>query len=231
MMGQTHALTGLAAGIGATYLVTLSVPAAVLGTIVCAGAAILPDIDHPKSTISNTYGPITRGFSWIMRHATGGHRRGTHSLAGILALGFVAQAGVMYRHAEPLSQRVPAQIALTLVTVLALAGAIRLLKIDGWLDDVLPVPIVAGVVALTDIPMDIVPPALMLGAAVHVIGDIMTMSPCQILWPLDDHGVKLSLFKTNGRVERWIVKPVVIVGIVAELLWKVVDATGIRDTF
>ena len=35
----------------------------VAGAIVCAGAAMLPDLDHPSATIAQTFGPITWGLS------------------------------------------------------------------------------------------------------------------------------------------------------------------------
>lgn len=225
MMGRSHALTGIAAGIGATYAITLSVPAAIAGTAVCTGAALLPDIDHPNSTVSHTFGPVTQAFCWIMNHLTGGHRRGTHSIAGIAALGAIAEFGVLYRHAARPALYVPAQIALCVIIILTFAGAIRLLKIPGWIDDFAPVPIVIALVCLTDVPLEIIPPALMLGAAIHILGDVVTRQGCPIFWPLDQKNYRLNLFTTNGKVERLIVVPLVIITIVAELVWKVFAAT------
>ena len=33
----------------------------VAGAIICSGAAMLPDLDHPSATIAQTFGPITWG--------------------------------------------------------------------------------------------------------------------------------------------------------------------------
>ena len=217
MMGRSHALTGLATGLGVSmYAVTLSVPAAVLGTAVCTGASILPDIDHPDSTVSNVYGPITRGFSWVVARATGGHRRGTHSIAGVALLALLAQVAVMYRH------NVLAQVALCAVLVLALAGVIRLLKIPGWIDDVAPIPVVLAVVMLTDVDLSVVPPALALGCLVHIAGDVVTLQGCPLWWPMSGENVRLAWFRTNGTCERRVVVPIVMLLIGAEILWKVV---------
>lgn len=217
MMGRTHALTGIAAGIGATYVVTLSVPVAVVGTVLCAGAALVPDIDHSESTVTKTFGPITRGLSYLVRKLSGGHRIGTHSVLGVCAIWALCQYGVMYRH------EVPAQVALCTVMILSLAGAIRLLRIPGWLDDLAPVPIVIGIVCFTEIPLEIVPPAIALGCAIHIAGDVVTMTGCPLWWPMSQKRVKLALFVTNGKVERYFVAPLVIASIIAGLLWKVVD--------
>lgn len=93
MMGRTHALTGaMAFGLAAPVLgafAGLTAGELLLGTAVCAGAAVLPDIDHPGSGISRTFGPLTRGFARLVAWTSGGHRHGTHSLtgAGVFTLG------------------------------------------------------------------------------------------------------------------------------------------------
>lgn len=215
MMGRSHALTGLAAGIYGAYAANVPVPAGIAGAILCTGAAILPDIDHHRSTVSNMYGPVTRVFSWTINKLTGGHRRGTHSVPGILGLAIVAQAGVVYRHEWY------GQVPISLIMILCLGGAIRLLKIPGWWDDFVPFPIVAGIVFLTDVPLGIVPVAVALGCMIHVAGDMVTKQGCPIMWPLSDKKTALALFKTNGRIERWIVVPLTVALILGELGWIV----------
>jgi membrane-bound metal-dependent hydrolase YbcI (DUF457 family) len=219
MMGRTHALTGTLGAIGISFYVPLSIPEALTAVVITTGAALLPDIDHPNSTVSKSLGPITVAFCWLMTLVSGGHRRGTHSIAGILALGAVAQAGVMYRNTGA------GQVALCTTMILAIAGAVRLLRIPGWLDDLAPIPIVIALVCLTRVPLDIVPAALILGCAIHVLGDIITLTGCPIWWPFSDERVKLGLFKTNGIAERLVVTPVVIVGIVGMVAWEVFSGT------
>jgi membrane-bound metal-dependent hydrolase YbcI (DUF457 family) len=216
MMGRSHALSGAAVGIGvAAYLVHMPVPEACAGVAVCTGAALLPDIDHPRSTVSNSFGPITRAFCWIMSALTGGHRRGTHSILGIAVLGVLAQTAVTYRTGFM------AQVFLCGVMVLTFAGPIRLLGIPGWLDDLAPIPVVIWIVSFTHVPLGIVPPALVLGCLVHVLGDVVTLQGCPILWPVDQRNFKLGLFRTNGPFERWVMVPVFVVGIIAELVGTV----------
>lgn len=217
MMGRTHALTGVAAGIGVTYCATYSVPAAVIGTVFCAGAALVPDIDHKDSTITKTFGPLTRILSYVVRKISGGHRVGTHSFMGIAILGALAQYGVQYRH------ELPAQIIICTIMTLGFSGVIRLLRIPGWFDDLAPIPVVIGIVCFTEVSLAIIPPALMLGCAIHVAGDVVTKSGCPLLWPFSLKRTKLALFKTDGTMERYVVVPVVIAGILAGIFWKVLD--------
>lgn len=82
MMGRTHALSGLALFAAGSLLVDLPTGSVLLGGAVCAGAAVLPDIDHPGSGISRTFGPITRSLAWVVGKVSGGHRNGTHSALG-----------------------------------------------------------------------------------------------------------------------------------------------------
>lgn len=95
MMGLSHAMLGT--GLGLVTLGAVANEPAVhqAGWVaVWGGMSLQPDIDHPSSTISNSWGPVTRGvrFRWFgKRHRvvpgisdavvflTGGHRRGTHN--------------------------------------------------------------------------------------------------------------------------------------------------------
>lgn len=219
MMGRTHVLTGIAGGLGTTYLLTMSVPSAIVGTVLCAGAALVPDLDHKKATITRTFGPITKALSYAVRKISGGHRVGTHSFLGIAVIGVMAQYGVMYR------DELPARIMLCTLMCLALGGAIRMLRIPGWIDDVAPIPVVIGLVCFTSVPLEIVPPALMLGCAIHVAGDVITKGGCPLWWPLSHRRVKLALFKTNGKVEHYVVTPVLILVIIVGVFWKLLDNT------
>jgi membrane-bound metal-dependent hydrolase YbcI (DUF457 family) len=83
MMGRTHALSGLA--VWAAVTIPLDIPPAgvIIGGVVCAGAAVLPDMDQHGSTVARTFGPLTRGFGWLVGKIAGGHRNGTHSALGI----------------------------------------------------------------------------------------------------------------------------------------------------
>lgn len=218
MMGRTHALTGTAAGLGASlYLAHLSLVPTVISTVVCTGSALLPDMDHKNATAANVYGPVTRAASWLVRTVSGGHRHGTHSLAGILILGAILEAGVLYRHTAW------GAAILCTVLILALASAVRLLKIPGWFDDFAPIPLVIGIVAFTNVSLIIIPYVVMWGCFIHALGDCVTKEGVPWLWPVSSKNFKLALFTTNGFTERYVILPLVTLGIIVEVVWKVLD--------
>lgn len=226
-MGRTHAVTGALAFQGAASWFPQNVPALVLGSVVCTGAALLPDIDHPNATTTRTYGPLTSGFSRVVRKISGGHRNGTHSILGIALLGASTYQAVTYQNAPGWAGQV-AKIWLVLWLILATAGAVRLLKIDGVIDDLLPIPVCAALVWLQPVSLAWVPLALVLGSAVHVAGDMLTNGGCPLLWPLKSGKGRgkhkryaLGLFKTGGPVENWLVLPGAILGTLALIGWRV----------
>jgi membrane-bound metal-dependent hydrolase YbcI (DUF457 family) len=119
MMGTSHALSGAVGWLGgcaaATALGHQPRPLSVaVGAVVSAGFALLPDIDHPGSTVARTLGPLTRAVSRIVsglaagfgratcdhcsrRPGQGGHRLITHTVPFALAvLGLVALAGHLW---------------------------------------------------------------------------------------------------------------------------------------
>jgi len=102
MMAKGHAVGGAAVwltGWSWTAVAGLAQPRAdvlTVGTLICAGAALLPDLDHPNSRLARVGGLITYGialvFGWIGRHVHAatkldadrpdldGHRTITHTL-------------------------------------------------------------------------------------------------------------------------------------------------------
>src|SRR5215475_9986486 len=85
MMGHTHALAGAAAWLGVVPLLAdhgmRMTPGQVLaGSVVCAGAALLPDLDHHDGSIANAFGPVTHVLCRFVAAVSGGHRHATHSL-------------------------------------------------------------------------------------------------------------------------------------------------------
>ncbi|GAB2864821.1 metal-dependent hydrolase [Actinocorallia aurea] len=113
MMGRTHALSGAALFTAGAIPLDLPPDQILLGAVACAGAAVLPDIDHHGSHIARTFGPLTRGFAWTIGKVAGGHRNGTHSALGIgLVAALVFFASAIYTQDEE-----------TLYTGLAITGA------------------------------------------------------------------------------------------------------------
>ena len=207
-MGSSHAATGVAAG--AAVLAGLSWAGAPIGFadvafggMVCAGAALLPDLDHPTSTATLSQGPVSaaasrgvRALSSVVwratrtpqdrggRDADGTHRHLSHTVPAAVACGAaVAAAGLWW----------PA-LALVVWVVFSLAvrglaacwrgrrlrwaeasGAALLLTIGVFGFGVGPL-VVAGMVAL--------------GMVVHVLGDALTVAGVPLAWPLRVRGAR-----------------------------------------
>jgi membrane-bound metal-dependent hydrolase YbcI (DUF457 family) len=97
MMGRTHALSGLVTGVAIGQFGWHLDPAHLaVGAAVTAGAAVLPDIDHPDASCADSFGFVTKGFAWLIGRVSGGHRHGTHSLVGVAAFTGAAWAARHY---------------------------------------------------------------------------------------------------------------------------------------
>jgi membrane-bound metal-dependent hydrolase YbcI (DUF457 family) len=139
MMGPGHAVSGAAVGLYAatlardTGLLDISPAAAVTGAVLCAGAALIPDLDHPNATVARAFGPASVALARVTNAASGavygltktgvdedrdgGHRGLTHTLVFAALLGGAAAAVV-----ELLPAATPALLFVLLV--LALRGLI-----------------------------------------------------------------------------------------------------------
>ena len=211
MMGRTHALSGLVVGVAAGQFAWHLNPAHVaVAAAVTAGAAVLPDIDHPDATCARDFGFVTRAFAWLIEHVSGGHRHGTHSLVGIAAFTGAAYAAEHYR------QSLGGKIGLGLLLVLVLASALRALKLGGHFADLIAI---GGAAAMLYYGYDVtlVPWAIAAGTAVHLAGDMLTNEGIPIAWPLSRYHVRLLpeplAFTTGTRPERWVVAPMLVVAL------------------
>jgi membrane-bound metal-dependent hydrolase YbcI (DUF457 family) len=196
MMGKTHAASGVCAGLAlAPWVGATTLPAAVVVATVTAGAALLPDLDHPGARASRLLGPVTGLLSRGLRAASrwlyartkgprderhrGEHRHLTHTLLFAVLLGTLVAAGSA-------AWGVPF-IAGTLVVG-------TLLAVDALGDWLLPVAAGAALVWLVpsggDNLGDLAGTSGWLGIAVgvgcfvHCLGDACTLSGCPFLAPL-----------------------------------------------
>ncbi|MET7461821.1 metal-dependent hydrolase [Nonomuraea sp. NPDC005501] len=238
MMGHTHAMTGaiawlgLAPGLAALPMVTESsrfietgimanalTPAELIaGALVCAGAAMLPDLDHPSATIAQTFGPVTWLLSKAVCWASGGHRGATHSLVFAVALGFGAHwlAG-----AYPIGRDI--------MVVLLVGLALRAIGIgipgNKLGSALVNIGLTAGLYAVflsQGVGYAWLGMAVALGCLIHVVGDCMTERGCPVLWPMS---VKFVLpwkigIKTGKKFEQKILAPVLSVAIIALLFLR-----------
>lgn len=207
VMGPTHAMSGAAA-----WLIAAPTAAALTGnqldpavtlaaTAVCAGSALLPDIDCPTSTVARSFGVASVAVSHVVDTAaagvynitksakdeprTSGHRTVTHTALFTVALGLLTSilAGSIGKYAV---------IVTLFITVgLAIRGLLAdWAKREGWLATTAAAAAAAGLAWVT-LPQDgywWLGAAVGLGSTMHLLGDMITKNGCPIAAPLRIRG-------------------------------------------
>lgn len=193
MMGAHHAITGAAAWVALTAsapLVTtgfypLSVVGVVTGAAVCAGAALLPDADHPQATIAQSVPGVGSVVTGAIGQMAGGHRKGLHSLLAVLGT-LIASVALSFLHVNTAwfgDINLGAGLA-TMALVAFAARALKLVRTGSWVFPWMLGATVALVIALFA-PSEIewLPIAVTLGFIVHLLGDALTVGGVPFLWP------------------------------------------------
>lgn len=232
MMGHSHALSGAAAwllvapglaslpalggvaGELTPVVVNMLSPAELIaGALVCAGAAMLPDLDHPHATIAQTFGPATWVLSKFVNWASGGHRHATHSLLFALAAGLGCHflAGSF-------------SVGRDIVVILMIGLALRAVGIGVPGKTITSALVNVGLTAATflvlrfhDVGYLWLGLAIAIGCLAHVVGDCLTERGCPVLWPLKHRWVlpyRIGI-KTGRAFEIKIVGPVLSIVVIA----------------
>jgi len=219
-MGHSHALSGVVAGLAAGSLVLHEHPAPLLLMAgLTAAYALAPDLDGCHSTEARSFGFITWCLAWFIRAVSGGHRHGTHSLAGIAAFTAVAWLACLYRHDWP------GRIALFVILAVGLAAAADALRIGPAHAENVAALGIGALVCWTGYGLALVPLAAALGCATHIAGDMATKDGCPLAWPLTLREYHLTprplRFSTGHWPEHVIVTP---------LLLAALTLLAVRDT-
>lgn len=219
MMGKSHAVTGVAGWVAGWSWASVAgladpgVDVLTVGTALCAGAALLPDFDHPNSRLARSGGVITYGFAWAVgrigagihaatkldadRPDRDGHRTITHTflfalLAGALVTGVCGFGTVGV---------IPVGSLIAALLVLAFTGLGYAAVRSSWGGRRKKIQltrkgrrwhkstVLSWVLAL--VTFIIVPAgawwiglAVGVGCAIHCLGDVITASGCPVLWPI-----------------------------------------------
>ncbi|MEV5407597.1 metal-dependent hydrolase [Thermopolyspora sp. NPDC052614] len=224
MMGHSHALSGaviwLASAPALAGLTPVAgnalLPAELLaGALVCAGAAMLPDLDHPSATIAQTFGPATWLLSKAVNFLSGGHRHATHSLLFCVATGLGAHALAQY-----------STVGRDIVVVLMIGLALRALAvgvpgrtITSAVVNILLTAALFLIFGSLGVGYGWLGLAVGIGAFAHVVGDCLTERGCPVLWPIKGRWLlpyKIG-FKTGKAFEQKLLAPALSVGIVVLL--------------
>ncbi|HYQ62545.1 metal-dependent hydrolase [Actinophytocola sp.] len=245
-MAVGHALSGLAAGAALVALAGGGTATAVLAGAVTAGAALLPDLDHP-SAIASRYlgwlgefvGEVLRSLSAATYRATrtpldrgsdGEHRYLTHTLVFGIAAG--AATGVTCVAGGWVAVLVVVAVSVALA-VAALGDVVaRGVTLAGgaWVAAT-PDPVAAldelGAAAGV---------AVAVGCWVHALGDALTESGVPLLWPVPIGGQRWRAlripepirFDVNGPGERWVAWPLLAFACVLAVPggWQLLDVAA-----
>jgi membrane-bound metal-dependent hydrolase YbcI (DUF457 family) len=183
----------------------------IAGSLVCAGAALLPDLDHKSATVTKTYGKVTEVLGDIFNWAFGGHRMGTHSFFFAVLMGVVVQLLALW-------SELAVQVFVFLLIGIALQGlGFGLDKnkaasgiINAMATAAITLTLYAAQVNYTWLGL-----AVAFGVILHFFGDMITKMGVPMFWPFwkkrigQDKG-----FKTNGPVEQKVVTPLLTIGVV-----------------
>jgi membrane-bound metal-dependent hydrolase YbcI (DUF457 family) len=186
-----------------------------IGTVAFAGftacCATLNDLDTRGSCAARSLGFLSEGFAWVVEHISGGHRHATHSVLGVAVFTALAWLACIFRHAEHGRMR----YALIVFLALAIAAGLRALRLGGHFADLLAIG-AAVAVTWTSWHLALIPLAVGLGCAVHILGDMCTVSGCPLAWPftLRDFGLPRPVaFVTGTWRETWVVSPALLLAL------------------
>ena len=189
-MGTSHAISGAAAW----GIITMIGPSmgwapidpigVITGAAVCAGAALLPDMDHPSSTVAAGL-PGGRIIAGTVGGLTGGHRKGMHSLVAVLgvmlaaiALSFITWTPEGWERQLALGPAIAAAVCIAVGT-----KCVHLAKSWGmsWLTG-----IASAAAMMWFFPDEFgwLPACIGVGYLAHLVGDTLTTGGVPWLWPI-----------------------------------------------
>lgn len=208
MLGRSHALSGVVAGVavGSLFLHEPAAPLALFAGLTAA-YALANDLDSCGSTEARSFGFVTEAFAWFVRLISGGHRHGTHSAVGVMAFTAVAWVACLFRHTWP------GRIMLGVILAVGLTSAMDALRIGGHFGNLLGC---AGAAAMcwTGYGLALVPIAAALGTSAHLAGDALTRCGIPVFWPAtmrEYHLLPPGLRFTTGHwPETWVVTPLLL---------------------
>lgn len=242
MMGRSHAISGIPAGLASAYAIGIeNLALAVPYTMVTIGFALVPDLDHPNAAATRMLGPVGIGTSNALRRLSarvyestkgphdenwnGKHRHLSHTLVFALVVGLVTSGLCLLT-------------PWAMVPVYALAV---LLAADRIGDPMLLAGLAGAVIAapsFLDSPTALswqIGVAAAVGCFAHCLGDALTVGGCPFLWlpgPLSrlttwagESWYEIRLlgplsFRTGSTTETWVAVPSLVgMGLMAAWLY------------
>jgi len=216
VLGHSHALSGLAVGAATLPWAPVQGTVAQISWVAAVGGfAMLPDLDHSGSTVSDMWGPVTDIPSGAIGRLAQGHRWGTHdAVLGPVVFGALAVAAA------------GAYWSSLLVMALSIGLALRALNfvIPGRVENTVVGNIVLSwggawlLLAHSPNPAWL-PWAVALGVLTHIAGDALTTAgiPVPLIWLVKRCRLKLVPVRTGSIVEKVVYVPAFVVATAAFL--------------
>lgn len=213
MMGVSHAATGVFTGAMIGYGLGAGPEHVLVCAAVGAGAALLPDLDEPRSRVGRSLGRVTelvsirlRDLSKRVYRATataaelerpqeGGHRHLTHTLPACLAFGLIGLALALV----PLG----ALLLVLSMAALGLGTVARTFTTWGtwkqrraWAVGIAIVLALYAYWGLVAVPAWLFGLTVFAGALTHVLGDWLTKNGVPLAWPFRSRGGRWRMFRS-----------------------------------
>jgi membrane-bound metal-dependent hydrolase YbcI (DUF457 family) len=229
MLGYSHAMSGGVAWLALAPLLQdlvgreFTTYELVAGTIATAGAALIPDLDHPQATIAHTFGPISKFASKITALLSGGHRQGTHSI--LFAVGFGFLCYFVGLGSESSGSNLPAMILMFLLASFAFRGLnIVPPKTSGSLKGFIVLVEAAAITWGLQLLIESSETAQSgwwwlgiaggLGAFVHLIGDALTPEGVPFFYPIRMRISVPIISRTGNIMEKGIISPLLTLALI-----------------
>ncbi len=215
MMGRDHALLAGVVWVGCAPLWHPSLPVLAASTGVVAGAALLPDLDEPGSTVAHLAEPLTGVVAWVTGRLAGGHRVGTHSLLAVALAGL----GTLALVHVPLAGHVSAAaIPLGILLALALRALLPRGVRPGHVAALVTAAGLTWLVATRSGSLAWLPPAVAAGWALHLAGDMLTSGGVPLAWPISHRHLAASVLGHTGSGREKVLAGILTAGLVV-LAW------------
>src|SRR5215213_11243739 len=212
VLGHSHALSGLATGAATLPWAPVQGTVSQVAWVAAVGGfAMLPDLDHSGSTVSDMWGPITDVPSGAIGRLAQGHRWGTHdAVLGPLAFGAlaVAAAGAFWSS--------------LLLMALAIGLALRALHfvIPGRAENTVIGNLLLSwggawyLLGHTPNPAWL-PYAVGVGVLAHIAGDFLTKEgvPVPVFWLIRRSRLAPIHLRTGALVEKAVLVPAFVIAI------------------
>lgn len=172
-----------------------------LSTLMAAGAAVIPDLDHPDARPSKHFGILTKFLAKTTNKVSGGHRMATHTVAFGLLLGGLSWA-LTFAPTEIGAWTAAVVGGMCCSFGVALVGPSLGFRIPWWADWASAIGTGYWIWYLYPDIQYLLPWIAVYGVLIHIMCDAVTKGGVPLLWPLTGKRFALGLFTVGGKGEQ-----------------------------